>query len=89
MKILGEMKRRNVFRIGMAYIVASWVVIQIGYIIASNYGAPPWVMGVVITFVISGLPVVLFLTWTFAWTTDWTQERIRSPQSADPDPEQR
>jgi len=70
MKFLGEMKSRNVFRIGMAYIVASWVVIQIGDIIATNYGAPPWVMGVVITFVISGLPVVLFLTWTFAWTTD-------------------
>jgi len=70
MKILGEMKRRNVFRIGMAYIVASWVVIQIGDIIATNFEAPAWVMGVVITFVISGLPIVLFLTWTFAWTTD-------------------
>jgi len=70
MKFLGEMKRRNVFRIGMAYIVASWVVIQIGDIIATNFGAPPWVMGVVITFVISGLPVVLFFTWTFAVTTD-------------------
>lgn len=70
MKILGEMKRRNVFRIGMAYIVASWVVIQIGDIIASNYGAPAWVMGVVITFVIAGLPIVLFATWTFALTTD-------------------
>jgi TolB-like protein len=69
MKILGEMKRRNVFRIGMAYIVAAWVVIQIGDIIAKNFGAPDWVMGVLITFVISGLPIVLFLTWTFAWTT--------------------
>jgi len=64
------MKRRNVFRIGMAYIVASWVVIQIGDIIATNFGAPPWVMGVVITFAIAGLPIVLFFTWTFAITTD-------------------
>jgi len=70
MKILGEMKRRNVFRIGMAYIVASWVLIQIGNIIAKNYGAPDWVMGVVITFVISGFPLALFLAWTFALTTD-------------------
>ena len=37
MKFLGELKRRNVFRIGMAYIVAAWVVIQIGDIIATNY----------------------------------------------------
>ena len=70
MRILGEMKRRNVFRIGMAYIVASWVVIQIGEIIATNFGAPPWVMGVLITFAIAGLPIVLFFTWTFAITTD-------------------
>ena len=70
MRFLGEMKRRNVFRIGMAYIVSAWVVIQIGDIIATNYGAPPWVMGVVITFVIAGFPVVLFFTWTFALTTD-------------------
>jgi len=70
MRLLGEMKRRNVFRIGMAYIVSAWVLTQVGEIIASNYGAPPWVMGVVITFLISGLPLVLFLTWTFAWTTD-------------------
>ena len=70
MRFLGELKRRNVFRLGMAYIVAAWVVIQIGDIIATSYGAPPWVMGVVITFVIAGLPVVLFLTWNFALTTD-------------------
>ncbi|MGA9575175.1 MAG: tetratricopeptide repeat protein [Lysobacterales bacterium] len=70
MSILGEMKRRNVFRIGMVYIVASWVIIQIGDIIAKNFGAPEWVMGVVITFVISGLPIALFLAWTFALTTD-------------------
>ncbi len=70
MRFLGEMKRRNVFRIGMAYIVASWVVIQIGEIIATNFGAPPWVIGVLITFVIAGLPIVLFFTWTFAITTD-------------------
>ncbi len=69
MNILGEMKRRNVFRIGMAYIVGAWVVIQMGDIVATNFGAPPWVMGVVITFVISGLPLALFLAWTFAITT--------------------
>lgn len=70
MKILGEMKRRNVFRIGMVYIVASWVMIQMGNIVAKNFGAPDWVMGVVVTFVISGFPLALFLAWTFALTTD-------------------
>lgn len=70
MKILGEMKRRNVFRIGMAYIVAGWVLIQLGYIVAQNYGAPEWVMGVFITFLIAGFPIALYFTWVFALTTD-------------------
>lgn len=70
MKFLGEMKDRNVFRIGMAYIVASWVLIQIAYVISDNYHAPAWVMGVVITLIVSGFPIVLYLTWSFALTTD-------------------
>jgi len=70
MRFLGELKRRNVFRIGMAYIVGAWVLIQIGYVIAQNYGAPPWVMGVFITFLICGLPIALYFTWVFALTTD-------------------
>ena len=70
MKFLGELKRRNVFRIGMAYIVGAWVLVQIGYIITQNYGSPAWVMGVFITFLICGLPFVLYFTWVFALTTD-------------------
>jgi TolB-like protein len=70
MKILGEMKRRNVFRIGMAYIIGSWVLIQLGYIIAQNYAAADWVMGVFITLLIFGLPIALYFTWMFALTTD-------------------
>ncbi len=70
MKFLGELKRRNVFRIGMAYIVGAWVLIQLGYIIAQNYAAPAWVMGVFITFLIAGLPIALYFTWSFAITTD-------------------
>ncbi len=70
MKVLGEMKRRNVFRVGMAYIVAAWVLIQLGNILAGNLQAPEWVMGVVITLLVAGLPIVLYFTWTFALTTD-------------------
>jgi TolB-like protein/Tfp pilus assembly protein PilF len=70
MKVLGEMKRRNVFRVGMAYIVAAWVLIQLGFIVAGNMQAPEWVMGVVITLLVAGLPIVLYLTWIFALTTD-------------------
>lgn len=70
MKFLGEMKNRNVFRIGMAYIVTAWVSVQIGEIIAQIYQAPSWVMGVYITLLALGFPVALYLSWTFALTTE-------------------
>jgi len=70
MRFLGELKRRNVFRIGMAYIVAAWVIIQLGYVTATNLGAEEWVMGLVMTFIILGFPVALFLAWSFALTTE-------------------
>ena len=54
----------------MAYIVASWILIQLGYIVARNYAAPDWVMGVVITLLVCGFPVALYFSWTFALTTD-------------------
>ena len=57
MKILGEMKRRNVLRIGMTYIVAAWLLVQLGYILAADFNAPAWVMGLVVTFVIAGFPL--------------------------------
>ncbi len=70
MRFLGELKRRNVFRIGMAYIVAAWVIIQLGYVTATNLGAEDWVMGLVMTFLILGFPIALYLAWSFAMTTE-------------------
>jgi len=69
MKMLGEMKRRNVFRIGLAYILVAWVLIQVGDLTAQIYHAPGWVLGVFITFLILGFPLALYLSWTFALTT--------------------
>lgn len=69
MRFLGELKSRNVFRIGMAYIVAAWVLYEVGNIIAGNLSAPDWVMALVLTLLVMGLPLALFLAWTFALTT--------------------
>jgi TolB-like protein/tetratricopeptide (TPR) repeat protein len=69
MKLLGELKRRNVFKIGMAYIVGSWVMYEAGHIIAANLAAPEWVMPLVLTLLVLGLPFALFMAWSFALTT--------------------
>jgi TolB-like protein len=63
-----ELKRRRVFRVGGAYLVGGWVVLQVADLVLENVAAPAWVMQVLLLLVGLGLPVALLLAWAFAWT---------------------
>jgi len=43
MSFVGELKRRNVVRVGVAYTVIGWVLAQIAEFAFDNFGAPEWV----------------------------------------------
>ena len=38
-----ELKRRNVFRVGIAYVIAAWLILQVADVLIDNIGAPDWV----------------------------------------------
>ncbi len=78
--ILGELKRRNVFRVGMAYIVAAWVLVQIGDIAAENFEAPVWVMKMFMSSLFAAFPIVIF----FSWAYEMTPEGIKKASEVDP-----
>jgi hypothetical protein len=40
-----ELKRRNVFRVAIAYLAVAWLILQVADIVFENIGAPAWVMG--------------------------------------------
>ncbi len=42
-----ELKRRNVFRVAVAYLVAAWLLLQVADIVLDNINAPDWVIQVV------------------------------------------
>ena len=67
MNILGQMKQRNVFRVGMVYIIIAWVLIQLADITVRSYDAPTWLLTIVIILIVAGLPVALYLSWTYEW----------------------
>ena len=64
-----ELRRRNVFRTGVAYIVIAWLLIQVSQILLETYAAPAWVMRAVVTALAIGFPVVLILAWIYEITT--------------------
>ena len=65
-----ELKRRNVVRIGVAYVVIGWLTLQLGEIVLPTFGAPEWVFKTVIFLVLLGFPFALLFAWAFELTTE-------------------
>src|SRR5580765_1231141 len=74
-----ELKRRNVYKVAVAYAVVSWLLIQAASILFPTYEAPSWVMKVFVAVVALGFPVALILAWAF----ELTPEGIKRTQDVD------
>ncbi len=65
-----ELKRRNVYKVAVAYAVVGWLLIQAGSILFPIFEAPAWVLKVFVTLVFLGFPVALVLAWAFELTPE-------------------
>ena len=70
MSLFNELKRRKVFRVAIGYVIAAWLIAQVADLVAANFLAPVWVMQMIITLLIVGLPISLILSWAFDLTAD-------------------
>ncbi len=70
MSFFDELKRRNVFRVGIAYLIGAWLLLQIADVVLNNIAAPDWVFKVIMLIVGIGLPIALFFAWAFELTPD-------------------
>jgi TolB-like protein/Tfp pilus assembly protein PilF len=76
-----ELKRRNVFRVGIAYAVAAWLLLQIADVLIDNIGAPDWVFPTLLMALAIGFPLALI----FAWAFELTPEGIKRENDVDRD----
>src|SRR5438128_4824756 len=65
-----ELKRRNVYKVAVAYAVVAWLVIQAASIFLPAFDAPPWVMKILIIVIVLGFPIALVLSWAFEITPE-------------------
>lgn len=65
-----ELKRRNVYKVAVAYAVVAWLLIQAASILFPTFEAPPWVMKVVAAAIALGFPIALILAWAFELTPE-------------------
>jgi TolB-like protein/tetratricopeptide (TPR) repeat protein len=70
MNFFAELKRRNVYKIAVAYAVVAWLLIQAASIFIPAFDAPSWVMKIFIIVIIFGFPVALILSWAFEITPE-------------------
>jgi len=78
-QLFQELKRRNVFRVAIAYLAVAWVIMQAADIVFNNVAAPEWLMPVVLFFIVVGFPVALL----FAWAYEMTPEGIKREHEVD------
>src|SRR4051794_6006752 len=67
-RFLGELQRRNVYRVAVTYTVVSWVLIQIATQVFPSFDIPAWAVRLVVLLLILGFPVALIVAWAFELT---------------------
>ncbi|MDH4072154.1 MAG: hypothetical protein OEV41_03490, partial [Gammaproteobacteria bacterium] len=77
--LLNELKRRNVFRVGVAYLAAAWLILQVVDLVLESTLAPPWVMQLFLALFAIGFPIVLF----FSWAYEITPEGVKREKEVD------
>ena len=79
----GELKRRNVYKVAVAYLVAGWALAQGLAQVLPVFTVPNWVIQLLVVLIVLGLPVALGLAWAF----ELTPEGIKRTETADAMPE--
>ncbi|TXS92879.1 tetratricopeptide repeat protein [Parahaliea maris] len=68
--LIGELKRRNVFRVAIAYLALGWVIVQVTDVAVPALNLPEWVPSLVFFLGLIGFPVALLFAWAFELTPD-------------------
>ena len=80
MNFCAELKRRNVYKVAVAYAVVGWLLIQVATQVFPFLEIPNWVIRLVIALVVIGFPVALVIAWAF----EATPQGIKRTEDVDP-----
>ena len=78
-KYIDELKRRHVFKAGLAYLIVAWLIAQIASIVLPTFEAPGYIMKILLFLLFIGFPINLIISWIY----DVTPEGIKKTKSLD------
>jgi TolB-like protein/Tfp pilus assembly protein PilF len=70
MSFIKELKRRNVIRVAIAYVIVAWLLLQVADVVLNNIEAPDWVFQAILLLVAIGFPFALIFAWAFELTPE-------------------
>ena len=79
-KYIAELRRRNIFKAGIAYLIVAWVIAEVASVVLSTFNAPAYFMKALLIILFIGFPINL----VFAWIYDITREGIKKTEDIDP-----
>ena len=74
-----ELKRRNVFRVTVAYVMLAWIIAQVAELALDSFESPTWVIRTILLLLALGLPLAVF----FAWAFEVTPEGLKKEKDVD------
>jgi len=79
-KFYNELKRRNVIKSTIAYLIVAWIVIQVALAVLPTFGAADWVIQAIFIVIAIGLPIWIIISWIY----DLTPQGIeKTPQESE------
>jgi len=84
--LIAELKRRNVFRVGTAYLVVGWLLIEVSDTVFPRLGLPEWTVTLIVAVLLIGFPVALIVSWVYELTPEGLKRdtEVSSEQSIVP-----
>ena len=79
-KFIQELKRRNVFKVATAYIIAGWLIIQVVSSVFPIFKFPAWTAQFVVILVLIGFPIAIILAWAFEMTPEGVKRTDEVPK---------
>lgn len=82
MSIVAELKRRNVFKVAAAYLVAGWLLIEASSVMMEAFDAPAWLPKIIAALLAAGFPLAMFFAWAFEVTPEGIKRESEVDRSA-------
>src|ERR671930_651932 len=79
-----ELKRRNVYKVAIAYAVVGWLLVQVATQVFPFFEIPNWAVRLVVLVIIIGFPIALVIAWAFELTPEGLKRTEAAADGAAP-----